>query len=68
MNWLVTMKYNRTMRIDLGNKSMMKAINHAIEHKHDKWSLEGMPCNIVDIVRIERTNTIEIRLLQDAIK
>lgn len=62
------MKYDRTMRVDISNRRLIEALSNAIKHNSGAWSLLGQQCKIIDIVRIERTDYIEVRLLREVIK
>lgn len=62
------MKYDRTMRVDLDNKKLINALFNALNLSNGEWVFDGQLCKIVDIVRIERTNKVEIRLLKKVIK
>ena len=62
------MKYDRTMRVDISNKRLIDALCYAMQFNGGFWSFESQPCKIVDIVRIEHTDYIEVRLLKEVIK
>ena len=60
--------YDRTMRISITDTKLISAIETALKHKNGTWLHEGQTCKIVDMVRIERTNYIELRLARAKVK